>query len=89
MRDDLGAPDRIGPVGIAPEGTRPLEALPGDGSPESLPYPTLPPIAPADGAPVQGPDAAPAPSTPATRPAAPPAPRKAPQPKKQDDTTFF
>lgn len=89
VRDDLGAPDRIGPAGVAPEGTPPLEAWPGDGSPESLPYPTLPPIAPADGEPAPAPEAAPAPSTPAARPAAPAAPRKAPQPKKQDDTTFF
>jgi hypothetical protein len=89
VRDDTGAPDRIGSPGS--DGGPPPAAYPGDGGPESLPYPTLPPIAPADGEGVPAPDAAPTPApTPApARPATPPAPRKAPEPKKQDDTTFF
>ncbi|MCS6624630.1 hypothetical protein N0B44_17065 [Roseibacterium beibuensis] len=93
VRDDLDAPDRVGASTSGADGGPPMTAYPGDGSPESLPYPTLPPIAPADGQPVPAPDAAPntspAPTTPPARPATPPAPRKAPQAKKQDDTTFF
>ncbi len=85
IRDDLDAPDRIDPPAVAPGDPQGPQAFPGDGSPESLPYPTLPPIPPAEGAaPVPG--AAPAP---AARPATPPAPRKAPEAKKSDDTTFF
>ena len=79
IRDDLDAPDRIDPPAVAPGDPQPT-AYPGDGSPESLPYPTLPAIPPADGAaPV------PAPAAPAT----PPVPRKAPEAKKSDETTFF
>jgi hypothetical protein len=79
IRDDLGAPDRLDPPVVAPGDPEGPEAFPGDGSPESLPYPTLPPLAPADGiAPGE---------TPA--PAAPPAPRKAPEAKQAEDTTFF
>jgi len=99
VRDDLDAPDRVGPTAVAPDGVPPPMAYPGDGSPETLPYPTLPPIPPADGAlvpppgvapvPGQTPGAAPAPRSTPARPATPPAPRKAPEPKKQDDTTFF
>lgn len=90
VRDDTGAPDRVGsPV---PGDGGPPQTYPGDGGPGSLPYPTLPPIAPADGesapAPAAGPSTTPAPSP--ARPATPPPPpRKAPQAKKQDDTTFF
>lgn len=79
IRDDLDAPDRLDPPVVAPGDTQGAEALPGDGSPESLPYPTLPPLAPADGT-------AP-PVTP--EPATPPAPRKAPEAKQAEDTTFF
>jgi hypothetical protein len=51
VRDDLDAPDRIeGPNGDAADGDPAPLIYPGDGGPESLPYPTLPPIAPADGA---------------------------------------
>ena len=91
IRDDLDAPDRIDPAPVA--GAEPLPH-PDDGD-ASLPYPTLPPIAPAAGeaAPtdpaVTPPPAADAPA-PAPRPApsrpATPAPPKA---KKSDDTTFF
>lgn len=79
IRDDLDAPDRIDPPAVAPGDPPPL-TYPGDGSPESLPYPTLPAIPPADGA-----APAPAPAAPAT----PPVPRKAPEAKKSDETTFF
>lgn len=88
IRDDLNAPDRIGPdAGAAGDPEAPL-AYPGDGGPETLPYPTLPPVAPTDGAaPRAAPSPAPSP-TPAA-PATPPAPRKAPEAKKNDETTFF
>lgn len=97
VRDDLDAPDRIGSPPAGLDEAPPMTAYPGDGSPESLPYPTLPPIAPAQEGetppPSEGsPEAAPAPAAPRTapsRPATPPPPRKAPQAKKQDDTTFF
>ena len=93
VRDDLDAPDRVGSPAMAPDGVPPMTAWPGDGSPESLPYPTLPPIAPAggetppssEGSPQSGSTPQPAPA----RPATPPPPRKAPQAKKQDDATFF
>ena len=101
IRDDLDAPDRLDPPTPAPGDPLAPQVYPGDGSPESLPYPTLPPIAPADGstpAPAPGgtpgvtpgttPGAAPTPR-PAPAPARPPAERKAPEPKKSDDTTFF
>jgi len=82
--DDVGAPDRIDPV---PDGAgapgEPL-AWPGDGGPENLPYPTLPPIAPTDETPAPSVTPPPRPA-----PASPPAPRKAPEAKKSDDTTFF
>lgn len=78
VRDDLGAPDAVGGSGA--------EAGPAPGSTsypeESLPYPTLPPLAPVEGE--TAPAAAPAAST-----ARPPAARKAPEARKQDDATFF
>ena len=77
IRDDLDAPDRIDAPIVAPGDPALPQDVPGDGSPGSLPYPTLPPIAPADGA------------APTPAPAAPPAPRKAPEAKQSDDTTFF
>ena len=85
IRDDLGAPDRIETPGVAPGDPAAPAAYPGDGSPESLPYPNLP------GVPGGAPAPAPAPgAAPATPPAAtPPVPRKAPEPKQSDDTTFF
>lgn len=93
VRDDLDAPDRIGSA-VAGDDVPPLTDWPGDGSPESLPYPTLPPVAPATGetAPAgeaAAPAPAPAPRATPARPATPPAPRGAPEAKKQDDTTFF
>lgn len=91
VRDDLDAPDSVGSPAAGPDGAPPMTAYPGDGSPESLPYPTLPPIAPADGEAPPAAEAAPttAPQTAPARPATPPAPRKAPEAKKQDDATFF
>lgn len=85
VRDDLDAPDRIETPGVAPGDPAAPAAYPGDGSPESLPYPTLPPVPPATGAPAPAAGAAPA----APRPATPPVPRKAPEPKRTEDTTFF
>jgi hypothetical protein len=82
VRDDLGAPDSVAPAS-EPGGPAPT-VYPGDGSPEGLPYPTLPPIPPVDGQPAPAPGAAPP-----ARPAAPPAPRKAPEAKKTEDTIFF
>lgn len=83
IRDDLDAPDSVAPAGV--DGGPPPAVYPGDGSPDSLPYPTLPPIPPADGQPAPAPGVTPPPA----RPATPPVPRKAPEPKRTDDTTFF
>jgi len=91
IRDDLDAPDGVAPASVDGVQGPPPMAYPGDGSPESLPYPTLPaPLAdgaipPIAGAPVAPPQSAP--STP--RPTTPTGPRPAPTPSKQDDTTFF
>ncbi|WP_332660198.1 hypothetical protein [Brevundimonas sp.] len=83
IRDDLDAPDRIETPAVAPGDPA---VYPGDGSPESLPYPDLQPVPPADGAaPAPAPGTAPI----APRPATPPAPRKAPEPRQAEDTTFF
>lgn len=82
IRDDLDAPDRIETPGVAPGDPAAAAAYPGDGSPESLPYPTLPANPPAAGA-------VPPPAPIAPRPATPAAPRKAPEPKQTEDTTFF
>lgn len=91
IRDDLNAPDQINPpTGAAGDPAAP-PTYPGDDSPGTLTYPTLPPIAPADGQPLPAPGAAPGP-TPAPAPAGtstPPAPRKAPEAEKSDETTFF
>lgn len=84
IRDDLDAPDSVAPAGVAPDGALPPAGYPGDGA-GSLPYPTLPPIPPAETQPAPGAAPTPAPA----RPAAPPAPRKAPQAKKTEDTIFF
>ena len=84
IRDDLDAPDRIESPGIAPGDPAAPVTYPGDGSPESLPYPNVPATPPAAGG-VPAPGTAPI----APRPATPPVPRKAPEPKQADDTTFF
>lgn len=89
IRDDLDAPERLDPSDAAPgEPAAPL-TYPGDGSPETLPYPTLPPITPGAGPLPPLPGVAPTPAPAPTRPVTPPAPRKAPEAKKSDDTTFF
>lgn len=81
IRDDLDAPDRLDPPVIAPGDPAGPQAFPGDGTPESLPYPNLPPLAPADGL---APD-----ETSAPAPVSPPVPRKAPEAKQAEDATFF
>ncbi|MBN8528554.1 MAG: hypothetical protein J0M36_04920 [Caulobacterales bacterium] len=88
IRDDLGAPDKVDTTVADPDAPPPFVA-PGDGSPEGLPYPTLPPIPPANGA-APADDAA-APTTPgaAPAPARPPVVRAPPVAKKQEDATFF
>ncbi|HRO32839.1 MAG TPA: hypothetical protein PLQ03_05435 [Brevundimonas sp.] len=87
IRDDLDAPDSVDAAVIDPDAAPPFVA-PGDGSPESLPYPTLAPVAP--GVAAEGATAPVDPVvTPAPRPSAPPTPRAPPEAKKQDDTTFF
>ena len=90
IRDDFNAPDRVEAPAVeaapvAPQGT------PGDGSPETLPYPNLPAI------PGQTPPGQPGmpmqPGTPSqtapAQPAQPAAPPATPVPQKSDDTTFF
>lgn len=98
VRDDLDAPDRIEPAPVAPADGAPALPYPGATPPVAgqpvpgqMPYPTLPPIPPAQGEVAPGAPAQPG-AAPAARPApAPrtPAPRKAPEAKQQDDTTFF
>ena len=97
IRDDFSAPDAVAPAGVGEPGPAipPTAPVPGDGTPESLPYPTLGPIPPA-GQPIPPatgttqPGAAPS-TTPArpTTPRAPAQPAAPPQPTQQEDTTFF
>ena len=90
VRDDLDAPDRVEPDGIAPGDTPPATVYPGDGSPETLPYPTLP-ATPGQTSPTS-PGSKPPGTAPAARPAqpsTPTGPRKAPEAKRQEDSTFF
>ena len=96
IRDDFSAPDSVAPPGGAEGGAvlAPVAPTPGDGSPESLPYPTLPPIPPAGQTipPATQPDGGQpgaAPSTAPARPTTPRAPATPPQPSQQEDTTFF
>jgi hypothetical protein len=90
IRDDLNAPDQIDlPAGVAGDDPAAPLTYPGDGGPETLTYPTLPPIAPLDGQPLPVPGAAPAPAPAPAVPATPPVPRKAPEAKQSDETTFF
>lgn len=92
IRDDVGAPDRLGQPDAEP--IAPDEAAPAqDARPSAMPYPDLPAIPPVD-APTSG--TTPTPPSPQARPATPPAsnrptptPRAAPAPSKQDDTTFY
>jgi hypothetical protein len=94
IRDDLGAPDRIAPdvPAVDANGQAPLPYPDGGPAPQSLPYPGLPQIPPVEGqAPAQpgvvAPGATPAPAP--ARPTQAPAPRKAPEPRQQEDTTFY
>ncbi|MFC5344940.1 hypothetical protein ACETK8_02920 [Brevundimonas staleyi] len=97
IRDDFSAPDAVAPSPVPETGPAipPGQPVSGDGTPESLPYPSLGPIPPAGQAipPASGatqPGAAPSttPSRPAT-PRAPSQPVAPPQPTQQEDTTFF
>ena len=99
IRDDFSAPDAVAPSGVPEAGPAvpPTAPTSGDGTPESLPYPTLGPIPPAGQTlpPATGqaqPGVAPSP-TPArpsqTPPRTPTRPAAPPQPTQQEDTTFF
>ena len=96
IRDDFSAPDVVAPVGVEEPrpGIPPTTPVPGNGTPGSLPYPTLGPVPPAGQTipPASG-TAQPgvAPGTTPARPAAPPraTPAAPPQPTQQEDTTFF
>lgn len=95
IRDDLDAPDRIAPAAPAADGQAPLPYPDGGPAPQGLPYPTLPQVTPVPGqTPAQPgaaqPGAAQPGATPApARPTQAPAPRKAPEPRQQEDTTFY
>ncbi|MFN3558277.1 MAG: hypothetical protein ACK4UQ_03230 [Brevundimonas sp.] len=96
IRDDLDAPDRIAPdvPAVDANGQAPMPYPDGGPAPRSLPYPSLPQVVPVPGqtpAPVQpGQPAQPGQATPAPAPPAQPtAPRKAPEPRQQEDTTFY
>jgi hypothetical protein len=92
IRDDVGAPDRLGQSDAGP--IAPDEAAPAqDARPSAMPYPDLPAIPPVN---APGGGTTPTPPSPQARPASPPAsnqprtpPRTAPAPSKQDDTTFY
>ncbi|AQR60242.1 hypothetical protein BZG35_00145 [Brevundimonas sp. LM2] len=91
IRDDFDAPDRVAPG----EPSDPGMAVPSDappqapGAPDSLPYPTLPGIPPANGQPGQ-PGAAPQTPTPTPRTTStPPGQTATPQPTQQDESTFY
>ncbi|MGZ9114383.1 MAG: hypothetical protein ACXW3K_07145, partial [Brevundimonas sp.] len=90
IRDDLDAPDRVETPGVAPGDPAAPLTYPGDGSPETLPYPNVAPVPPAGGAvPAPTPGTAPGTAPIAPRPGTPPVPRKAPEPRQTEDTTFF
>ena len=96
IRDDVNAPDAVAPAGLAEPDPAlpPTTPVPGDGTPETLPYPTLGPIPPAGQAippaqPGTAPAPAPAPSTAQPRPTPPTRPAAPPQPSQSEDTTFF
>lgn len=94
IRDDVGAPDRVGDTrGDALPSEAETEVPTAQGGTPAMPYPALPTIPPVD-----APDAnaTPAPGSPqaqpgaASRPNRPGStPRAAPAPTKQDDTTFY
>lgn len=96
IRDDFSAPDSVAPSGVSePDAAIPPTATtPGDGAPQSLPYPSLGPIPPAGQAippasvPTQ-PGSAPSTSSARPTPRAPAQPAAPPQPSQSEDTTFF
>ena len=90
IRDDFDAPDAVAPAGVAEPGPAipPTPPVPGDGTPEALPYPTLGPIPPAGEA-IAPAQPGTAPGTTQPRPATPTRPAAPPQPSQTEDTTFF
>ena len=89
IRDDLGAPDRVERDAPPNPGLPPTVEGAVPGAPQPLPYPTLPTIPPEDAPAAPSSGQTPGQPAPRTSPAAPTAPRKAPQPTKQEDTTFY
>jgi len=89
IRDDFNAPDSVAPIDVETPGPAvpPGVPVPGDGSTESLPYPTLPPIPPA-GQTIPG-QAGTEPASPGVTPPSPALPASPPQATQQEDTTFF
>ncbi len=89
VRDDLGAPDRVGDPGAAPvadaEGASPMAYPDVTGAPQPAPGAAAP-ASPSAQPPGAG-TSTPAPPRGSQTP--PGQPRAAPQPKKQDDATFF
>jgi hypothetical protein len=90
IRDDFNAPDRVEPPTVDAAPLTPPQLTPGDGSPETLPYPNLPAI---PGQTPPGQPGQPVPpgqaAAPAPQPAQPTTPPAAPQAQQQDDATFF
>jgi hypothetical protein len=87
IRDDLGAPDRVERDAPPNPGLPPVDGAATDGQ-QPLPYPTLPTVPPEDAPAAESGQAADRPA-PRPAPSTPAAPRKAPEPTKQDDTTFY
>lgn len=94
IRDDVGAPDRLGETqGVAAAPEAETEGPTAQGEAPAMPYPALPAIPPVD-----APDAnmTPTPGSSQAQPATPSRPgrpttppRAAPAPTRQDDTTFY
>ena len=92
IRDDVGAPDRLGAPPSATSAPDEDQAAPDGGTP-AMPYPDLPAIPPVNAPsgpgvtpPTQAQNPAPTrPSAPSTRPS----PRAAPAPTQQEDATFY
>ncbi|WP_312595251.1 hypothetical protein [Brevundimonas sp.] len=94
IRDDVGAPDRLGAPTSGAPGPDEDQIAP-EGPPSAMPYPDLPaipPVNPQNGSPVAPPAQAQNPTQTPTRQASPssrPSPRAAPAPTQQEDTTFY
>jgi hypothetical protein len=92
IRDDFNAPDAVGPAEGSADGLvgpAPVP-LPGEGTSESLPYPTLPPIPPTSEPIPPLPGATPTvPGQPGAPPPGPAQPAEPPKASQQGDTTFF